>query len=162
MSDLWRALNAYCAHVEWNQRSSKSLSLPTLRECHLHCSHSRFLLWCVQPFEKHSPWSSDHVLTRCSCKFIFVPLFTLGSWYKKKKKKKKKLTKLKKSKRSFSTLLRLYWTKEWEDSFFPQDERATIRSLCHLIWRPRPALLSFVFLSLQHNRVCLAVSTLSM
>lgn len=44
---------------------------------------------------------------------------------------------------------------------FPRGEQRRIRSLCRLIWRLRLTLQSFVFLSLQHNRVCLAVSTLS-
>lgn len=84
MSDHWQALKAHCAPVQWNHRCSKSLSLPCLRECHLHFSHSRFLLWCVQPFEKHSPRtrSCAHMLP---LQVYICLLFTFRSWYKRKK-----------------------------------------------------------------------------
>lgn len=136
-------------------------------------NHSLCLVWgsviCTSPtvgffydvlsLLKNTHPGPDHVRTCCSCKFIFVPLFTFRSWYKRKKTAEFHV-KLEKE-HKFLYIATAYRTKEWRDSFFHRVSRGRIRSLCHLIWRLRLTLRSFVFLSLQHNRVCLAVSTLS-
>lgn len=110
----------------------------------------------------------DRVRTRCSCKFIFVPLFTFGSRYKTAEFHDELL----KGRRSLHIAAAYgtkgqrwwwWWGGGWGKGgfVFPQDEQRRIGSPRHLIWRLRLTLRSFVFLSLEHNRVCPAVSTLS-
>lgn len=137
-------------------------------------NHSLCLIWgsaiCITPTVFYDVFSllknthpgPDRVRTCCSCKFIFVPLFAFGSWYKMAEFHDKLL-----KGRRFLHISAAYRTKgqRWRwggvDSFFHRMSGERIGSPRHLIWRPRLTLRSFVFLSLEHNRVCLAVSTLS-
>lgn len=171
----------YCNSI-YNQPIAASKRSLTGFESTLCCSvvritgalnHSLCLVWgsviCTSPtvgffydvfsLLKNTHPGPDHVRTCCSCKFIFVPLFTFRSWYKRKKTSRISWQTWKRA----QVFLHCYSLpdKRVRGFVFPQGERGRIRSLCHLIWRLRLTLRSFVFLSLQHNRVCLAVSTLS-
>lgn len=130
-----------------NQRCFKSSSLLSLRECHLHYSLCRFY------YDVFSLLKNFHLGPQIMClhavpaSLYLSPFSTLGSWYKKKKEEMYKSWKM--------TFLYCHgFTKQKsEQIILPPEESGTIKNLCHLIWRPSPALLSFVFLSLQHNSV---------
>lgn len=157
MSDHWQALNVHCSPCS---EITGALNHPL---CWFEGVSCALLPQSVSSMMCSAFWKTftlDPIMClHAAPASLYLSLFSLSE-VDIRKKKGQEIDKLEKE-HKFLDIATAYRTKEWGDSFFHKMNGGRITSLCHLIWRLRLTLLSFVFLSLQHNRVCLAVSTLS-